>query len=67
VGIRSDTFGSVTLTGNDARQFVSQINTHTPSPAAIESARRGRELMSSTKNGEFIVPASSKNTGRQTK
>lgn len=63
MGIRSDTFGSVTLTGEDARQFVAQVK-QPPNPAAATSMQRGRDLVRNMKNGEFTVSARPKQTAR---
>jgi hypothetical protein len=44
MAITSSTFGSVTLTGEDAKKFKRQITFGKPKAGAKESVRRGVEL-----------------------
>lgn len=52
MAIKSETFGSVRLTGRDARRFVAQVNDG-PNPAAVETLRASRTLARTMKKGEF--------------
>ena len=44
VSIRSDTFGRVSLTGEDARTFKRQVTYGRPSAAAVHSVQLGVKL-----------------------
>jgi len=46
MSIKSDSFGRVVLTKDDAKKFKSQVTYGRPSPAAVASVKRGLKLAS---------------------
>lgn len=55
--IKSSVFGSVTLSGPDAKKFQQQVRYGRPSQAAIETLRRGDELLQRFGGGVSEAPA----------
>jgi hypothetical protein len=45
MSIKSHAFGRVTLTGKDAEKFEAQVRYGRVKPAAVESAKRGSEMV----------------------
>ncbi len=45
MGIKTSTFGGVTLTGADAQQFLKQVNHGRPRKSASRVLAQGRKLM----------------------
>lgn len=45
--IKSNTFGRVTLTDDDAKKFRNQVSYGKPKPAAAESVVRGSQMVQS--------------------
>lgn len=51
--IKTSTFGHLELSGEDATQFIKQINEIKPQPGAVAALQRGRKLL------QQVLPAMS--------
>jgi len=52
VAIQSNIFGRVTLSGDDAKQFVAHMEKDQPNPKAKASLKRGRHVLARLKAAE---------------
>lgn len=61
MAIRSDTFGSVRLTGRDADRFVEQVRDGRAPQAAADAVKRGKAMMDAMRrDGEVTINTGSK-------
>lgn len=67
MAIDYNAFGRVTLSGADAEKFNKQVTYGKPKKAAVEAAKRGRELAIKLNEAGFFkmkVPVSGKNQNK---
>ena len=58
MGIRSEPFEGVVLTGDDIQKFEAQIKNHKPNKAAIATVQRGAKLAATyRRNGQVVIQA----------
>lgn len=63
MAVCTSTFGGVTLTDGDAREFLKKINDKRPNQAAQQTAKEGQELLKEYREKGFItVTMSATNT-----
>lgn len=58
MSVKTSTFGGVRLSGKEAEKFTRQVKYGRPKKAAVESARRGKAMLSEfERTGQVIVHA----------
>jgi hypothetical protein len=67
MAIRSDTFGSVRLTGRDADRFVEQVRDGRPSTATVEAVQRGKALTEAMRRDGHVILNTGSTTADGTK
>jgi len=64
MGIRSEPFRGVVLSGDDIKKFEKQVQHHRPNKAAIETSQRGIKLVSEyNRTGQVMFTSSRGKTG----
>jgi len=58
MAIKSNTFGRVVLSGDDAKKFAAQVSYGKPKHAAKENAKRGSEMLRQMRQGKFVAAGS---------
>ncbi len=56
--IKSESFGGVVFSGNDAKQFANQVRHDRPTQAAFDCLRRGDELLQTFREKASDTPPS---------
>jgi hypothetical protein len=67
MAIRSDTFGSVRLTGRDAERFVEQVRDSRAPQAAVDAVQRGKVLMEAMRRDGQVTISMGNTTADGTK
>jgi hypothetical protein len=67
MAIRSDTFGSVRLTGRDADRFVEQVRDGQAPKAAVDAVQRGKVLMEAMRRDGQVTISMGNTTADGTK
>jgi hypothetical protein len=67
MAIRSDTFGSVRLSGRDADRFVEQVRDGRTPKAAIEAVQRGKALVEAMRRDGQVTISTGNATADGTK
>lgn len=58
MSVKTSTFGGVTLSGEDAKQFLRQVKYGRPKRAAVEAAKEGEKMLKElNKKGHVVVRA----------